>query len=92
VTSKRPSLGNAFAARASGRNTVQQVARSKRQRLCCSIADAFHTRMVRAMSTAIDNTSSFDAVPNNVALAVLTPGRHGVNRTFEAVECHGPSR
>jgi hypothetical protein len=48
--------------------------------------------MLRAMSTAIDNASRFDAMPNNVAFAVRASGRHGVNRTFEAVECHGPSR
>jgi hypothetical protein len=60
--------------------------------LCSSIANAFHARMLRAMSTAIDDTSSFDAVPNNMALAVRASWRHGVNGTFEAVECHGLSR
>jgi hypothetical protein len=56
-----------------------------------SIANAFYTRMLCAMSAAIDDTSSFDAVSNHMALAVRAPWRHGVNGAFEAVECHGLS-
>src|SRR5438034_1923369 len=47
--------------------------------------------MVGAMGTAIDRTAGFDAVTDDLASAMRTVRRHGVNGAFEAVEGHGPT-
>ena len=44
------------------------------------------------MSTTINGAAGFDTVPNHVALTVSASWRHGLNRTFEAVECQGLAR
>jgi len=44
------------------------------------------------MSATINRPAGFDAVPNHVALTIGASRRHGLNRTFEAIECHGLAR
>jgi hypothetical protein len=57
-------------------------------RLGGPVADPFNARLLRAMSTAIDRTPSFNAMADHGTLAVRASGRHRVDRTFEAVERH----
>ena len=40
------------------------------------------------MGAAINGAAVLDAMPDDRTLAVRTPGRHRMDRTFEAVERH----
>ena len=53
-----------------------------------SIANAFDARFLRTMSAAIDSAAILDTMADDRTLAMRAPGRHRVDRTFEAVECH----
>jgi hypothetical protein len=57
-----------------------------------SFADPSDTGFLRAMGATIDRAAVLDAMTDDRTLAVcaaqLRPGRHRMDRTFEAVECH----
>jgi hypothetical protein len=48
--------------------------------------------MFCTVSATINRAPGFNTVPNHVALTVSASWRHGMNRTFEAVECQGFAR
>jgi hypothetical protein len=54
-----------------------------------AIVDAGHTRFAGAMGAAIEGPFGFDAMADDLAIAVLTLRGEGVNGAFEAVEIMG---
>src|SRR5215472_3274966 len=51
-----------------------------------AIRDSRHSRLARTIGTAVDSTTCLDPVADHLAVAMRTPRRKRVNRTFKAVE------
>src|SRR5688572_10258077 len=64
------------------------------RRACTSdaVVDAFDSAFARAMSATVNRAGRFDAMADDLALAMRADRRHGVYGAFEAVERQGLPR